>query len=115
MKKLYALIVVVALVLAASPAWAQGSSSSLADQPPIQKLGRGFMNILDAPVEIPGTMIRQSEEKGAAKGMFEGFFFGAVNTVKRAAVGVYEVVTFPFPIPEGYEPILDEPKFLSKE
>ena len=67
----------------------------------------------DRVVEIPGTMMRMSEEKGAATGMFEGFFIGAVNTVIRAVVGVYEVGTFPFPIPAEYKPILDDPQFMS--
>ena len=91
----------------------QADDDALWDQPPIQKLSRGVLNIFDSVVEIPGTMMRMSEEKGAATGMFEGFFIGAVNTVIRAVVGVYEVGTFPFPIPAEYKPILDDPQFMS--
>jgi len=112
MKKLIAVLMIIGMVVAATPAMA-GGGESVGDNPAVQKLGRGTMNILDATVEIPGTMIRMGEEKGG-QGVFEGVFVGAVNMVKRAAVGVYEVVTFPFPVPADYEPILDEPQFLNK-
>ncbi len=111
MSKIIAIMLV--FVLAASGmVYAQTSTT---DNNPATKLGRGILNILDALIEIPGTMMRESTEKGAAAGMTTGLFAGIVNTVVRAIVGVYEAGTFPLPIPSGYEPILDDPKFLSSK
>ena len=79
------------------------------------KLGRGILNILDAVTEIPGTVMRESSADGVATGVTAGTVKGIVNTVVRGLVGVYEVATFPIPVPEGYAPILDDPKFLQSE
>lgn len=90
------------------------AAETVAENNPMTKLGRGVLNIFDAVVEIPGTMIRDTEADGIASGVTKGTVMGVINTVVRALVGVYEVATFPVPIPEGYGPILDDPKFLSK-
>jgi len=82
---------------------------------PMTKLGRGLLNILDAIVEIPGTMMRETEAEGVATGVTKGTVNGVVNTVVRALVGIFEVGTFLLPIPENYAPILDDPKFLTTQ
>lgn len=108
MKKLVSLLVVFCLVASFAPmAMAQDENG------PMPKLGRGFMNILDSICEIPGTMMRTNASDGAGAAFTTGLFEGIVNTVKRAAVGAYEVATFPIPVPADYEPILDEPQFLA--
>jgi hypothetical protein len=33
----------------------------------------------------------------------------------RAVVGVYEIATFPIPLPKGYGPILKDPEFFFEE
>jgi putative exosortase-associated protein (TIGR04073 family) len=42
-----------------------------------------------------------------------GLAKGVGMTIVRTGAGVYETVTFPFPIPEGYGPVL-EPEFVFK-
>ncbi len=111
MKKIVALVLVSGLILAVG--MPVQTASAAEENNAVTKLGRGVLNVLDAVVEIPGTMLRTSEAEGAAAGLTKGLFDGAVNTVKRAVVGVYEVGTFPLPLPANYEPILDEPQFLS--
>jgi len=109
MKKVFALIIVVSMVCSASALAADDANNAMT------KLGRGLLNIVDAVTEIPGTIVRESNAEGAAVGLTKGTIVGVVNTVVRAVVGVYEVATFPLPIPADYEPILDDPKFLQGE
>ena len=110
MKKVMTIMLVLAVAFSAT-AYAQ--SSSMTENTAMTKLGRGLLNIADAVVEIPGTMMRDNAENGAASAWTNGVFQGVVNTVKRAAVGVYEVASFPIPAPADYAPILDDPQFLS--
>ncbi|NQU43186.1 exosortase system-associated protein, TIGR04073 family [bacterium] len=73
------------------------------------KLGRGVANVLTGWLEIPhqiGTSIRETDP---VSGTFIGLFRGAAWTVARTATGVFEVVTFPFPLPESYKPIIQPP------
>jgi len=112
MKKILTVALALSLVFAsASVAQTTGTT----DDNAMTKLGRGLLNILDAIVEVPGTMMRETEAEGAATGMTKGVVVGVVNTLIRALVGAYEVATFPVPVPEGYAPIMDDPKFLSTE
>lgn len=111
MKKTTAVMIMFFMLASISTtAFAQSS-----EEGPMTKLGRGLLNVLDAVTEIPGTVMRESQSEGVATGMTKGAVLGVMNTIVRAVVGVYEVATFPVPAPEGYQPILDEPKFLSTE
>lgn len=107
-----AVIMLVFVVMFSGTSFAQTSTG---DNNAMTKLGRGLLNIIDAVTEIPGTMMRKSAEEGAATGMTVGAFEGVFNTIARALVGAYEVATFPVPVPGDYEPIMDDPKFLSSE
>ena len=111
MKKVIVILIVLGLC------FSQGKAvfAQTGDNNAMTKLGRGILNILDAIVEIPGTMMRESEAEGVGSGITKGTIDGIVNTVVRALVGVFEVATFALPIPENYEPILDDPKFLSTQ
>ena len=111
MKKLFSVVLVISLVLAMTgPAMAQEKAKITG---PFTKLGRGGMNLLDAVCEVPGTMMRESKANGIATGLTKGLAVGALNMVTRTFVGVYEIVFFYLPDPEGYGPIMDPPKFLS--
>jgi len=108
MKKLMILMVVAALALSvAMPAHADNA---------VDKLGRGLANVLTSPIEVVQGMSDVNAENGMVAGATIGTLQGTVNLVKRACVGVFEIVTFPIPIPENYGPILTEPEFfLDKE
>ena len=64
------------------------------------------MNMAFAPLEITHALALENREKKTFLPWFMGLGRGSWLAVIRAAVGVYEVVTFPFPIPSGYQPIV---------
>ena len=76
-----------------------------------KKLGRGVANILTGWIELPKNIYDTSVEENAFSGITMGLARGVGMTVVRTGAGVYEAVTFPFPLPEGYEPIV-EPEYL---
>ena len=82
---------------------------------PMKKLGRGFCNILTCPLELFKGVQDVGNENGPLAAYSYGILEGLFNTVVRAAVGVYEVVTFPIPVPPDFEPILTNPEFFGEE
>ena len=77
----------------------------------IDKLGRGFTNLLTFWGEIPRGMEIAAHEKGIIEGSVTGFIRGGGKALGRLAVGLYEIVTFPLPLPKNYEPVL-QPEFV---
>ena len=77
---------------------------------PDRKLGRGFANTSLGFLAIPGQMVAQTRERGAAAGLPIGFGLGIGWFVASELIGVWEILTCPFEFPEGYKPIL-EPEF----
>jgi putative exosortase-associated protein (TIGR04073 family) len=75
-----------------------------------RKLGRGVASVVYGMLEVPGNMVQEGRVNGPLYGATVGLFLGAGKMVARIPVGVYEVVTAPFQVPQGYEPIL-EPEF----
>ena len=79
---------------------------------PLRKLGRGVCNVVTFPFEIPYQIGRTNRTDGPFAAFTYGAVKGVVMTGLRAVVGVYEVISFPFPLPEGYKPILNDPEFF---
>ncbi len=130
MKKVMALVMVFALCVSfagvvkaettATPATATATTAAAtttaaSGDNAVTKLGRGLLNVVASVFEIPTTMMQQGQDEGTVAAFTKGPVLGVVNTVVRALVGVYEVATFPVPIPQNYEPILDSPNILGKE
>ncbi len=71
---------------------------------PEQKLGRGVRNMTEFTRlgEIRHSMEQTALWESPERSYTTGFIKGFNNSVKRTAVGVYEVVTFPIP---SYEPV----------
>jgi putative exosortase-associated protein (TIGR04073 family) len=92
-----------ALTLSASNAWATEYNAP-------RKAGRGFAAVTTAFLELPGNIVAETRRNGADSGWTLGFAKGLGGLVVRPLVGAYEIVTAPFPIPEGYRPIL-RPEF----
>lgn len=73
---------------------------------PERKLGRGMNNVFE--VVRWGEMRRSVEQASLLDTQDQGFTTGAVRgfarSVSRIGIGVYEVVTFPIPIP-NYGPV----------
>ncbi len=91
------------------------SSSTLASAELFQdithKLFRGIANILTGWIEIPKNMYNDSVEVSPWYGWFTGLLKGIGFTVVRTGAGVWDTITFLFPIPSDYEPVW-EPEFV---
>lgn len=105
LKVMFVCCVVVAMIGMATQAYAQD---------PAKKLGRGLANILTGWVELPKNIYETSVEENVLSGLTMGLAKGIGMTIVRTGAGVYETVTFPFPIPENYCPVL-EPEFVFSE
>jgi len=105
MKKLTAVCVLIAAltVLWTPPAHANGA---------FHKLGRGVVNVFTGWIEIFATTNKSFRDHD--NDVFQGIYAipeGIVRFVIRTSVGVYEILTFPIPIPENFETIV-EPEFV---
>jgi len=86
------------VVLVAVPARAQTAP---------RKCLRGLAGMTTAVLEVPGNMVAENRARGPAAGLPLGFAKGLGMIVPRVLVGVWEFVSAPFPVPAGYEPLLD--------
>lgn len=62
-----------------------------------EKFGRGLVNVLSAPLEIPCAMGDEVKERGGT-GLVTGLFRGLALTARRILVGSTEVMTFMIPM-----------------
>lgn len=74
---------------------------------PVVKLSRGIVNVLTSPLEYIGQTAIVGENNNKMVAFFGGLVRGTFYTVVRAVGGVYEIVTFPIPIPNDYAPVFD--------
>ncbi|MDP2913597.1 MAG: exosortase system-associated protein, TIGR04073 family, partial [Candidatus Omnitrophota bacterium] len=81
----------------------------------LKKLGRGICNLVTFPFEIPLQISRVNNSDGPMAAVTYGMLKGVGMTIVRAYVGAYEVVTFPFPVPKYFRPILTDPEFMFEE
>ena len=77
---------------------------------PQRKLQRGFLNVALSPIEISNELSKEVRNDTAPPSWFAGLGRGSIYAVGRALVGVYEMVTFPIPLPAHYKPVL-QPEF----
>jgi putative exosortase-associated protein (TIGR04073 family) len=93
-----------------SPAWAEDQTED-SSATPLNKLGRGAVNIASCITEVPFEMVKVSQEKdplvGCTLGLAQGFF----NAVMRGFTGFIDVITFPIP---PYNRPLMEPEYVFK-
>jgi len=75
------------------------------------KLTRGFVNIVTGWVEVPKRIHETTQLEGAVSGFTWGLLRGLGHGFIRTAAGLYELVTFPFPAPPGYEPVI-QPEYV---
>ena len=76
-----------------------------------RKLQRGLLNVVFAPVEISQALSEEKSQRNefpswATLGLGRGVWFACL----RALTGVYEILTFPLPVPPHYEAIF-QPEF----
>ncbi len=96
---------IVAILALLAPVAAQAVEYTAA-----RKAGRGLAGMTLGVLEVPGNIVQETRENGPGRGWTLGFAMGLGKIVVRTLVGVFEFLTAPFPIPEGYEPII-EPEF----
>ena len=75
------------------------------------KFTRGAINTLTGWVEIPKRIQETSQDSGAAAGFTWGLLRGFGHGFIRTAAGLYEVFTFPFPAPPGYNSVI-QPEYV---
>ncbi len=103
--KLLGMAVLVLMVLISGPFTAVFAEEFVAPLA-VQKAVRGLANAgLGVVVEVPKIVYYGTLEDGPLYGLTVGVLEGLSWGIARTLVGVYEVVTFPFPISEGYRPI----------
>jgi putative exosortase-associated protein (TIGR04073 family) len=64
---------------------------------PVNKLGRGIINAATCWAEVPGEWAEMSERTDPAVGATLGVVQGAITSIIRCAVGVFDTVTFLIP------------------
>lgn len=69
-----------------------------------QKFGRGALNLLSSPLELPCGIRDEVVERGAA-GVATGLFKGLVLFLRRALVGATEIGTFMIPMEATLPPV----------
>jgi len=93
------------LILAAFLALASLVAPDVHAQTAARKFGRGLAGMTCGFLELPGNIVQETQRQGAI-GVPIGLAYGVGMIVTRELVGVYEFLTAPFPIPEGFRPIL---------
>jgi putative exosortase-associated protein (TIGR04073 family) len=76
-----------------------------------RKLGRGFCNLVTAPLELIRTPHLITQQEGGFAGATVGVVQGVGAVVIRELAGALELVTFFVPFPNSFNPIL-KPEFL---
>lgn len=73
---------------------------------PLRKLQRGVINIVLSPIEISHELHVEKRKNEYLPSWVTGLGRGTAYMVGRALSGVYDLVTFPIPVPAGYEPLV---------
>lgn len=76
---------------------------------PASKLGRGITNVVLSPGEYFVQTAKLMETHDPLTAYFGGVLQGTCKMVERIGGGIYEIVTFPVPIPKKYRPLMDPP------
>ena len=73
---------------------------------PLRKLQRGFLNIALSPIEISTEWHNARKTDNFFPSWISGFGRGAAFAAGRMLTGLYEILTFPIPVPAHYEPVV---------
>ncbi|HCM42289.1 MAG TPA: hypothetical protein DIS66_03115 [Candidatus Omnitrophica bacterium] len=83
-------------------------AAEMEESGPLRKLQRGFLNIALSPMEISNELAVEKHENHdqMPPSWMTGLVRGIGFTAGRALAGVYDIVTFPIPLPKEYGPIV---------
>lgn len=76
-----------------------------------RKLARGAANAALGWWELPAGIQNMGEKHGVGAAATWGIVHGAGRFVQRTAVGIFEIFTFPFGLPQDFKPLI-EPEFV---
>jgi putative exosortase-associated protein (TIGR04073 family) len=107
MRTMVTLLAAVAVLGWARPAAAESMDAGKA----FGKGARGAANTVTGWVEIPKRIHETTLSDGALAGFTWGLLRGLGHGFIRTAAGLYELVTFPFPAPPGYAPVI-QPEYV---
>ncbi len=96
--------ILLALIILAQPAFAATQMEPQGTM--MRKFQRGFINIGLSPIEISHELHLEKRKDGYLPSWVSGLFRGSFFMVGRALSGAYDLVTFPLPLPSGYEPLV---------
>jgi len=99
----FVILLVLVLGLAAVPGQARAEETGALV---VTKLFRGIANTATGWMEIPKQISVHWQEEGPGVGTTWGLVKGVGLAVARTAAGVFEIVTFPFPTPDHYAPVM---------
>ncbi len=105
-----AAVVAVGIALLVPPAYADAEKDGVAQRAGA-KLVRGVVNVGTGWTEIVKQPYLIGKQQGWLAGTFRGTIEGLGMVVARTVGGAYEILTFPFPIPPGYQPMV-EPSYV---
>jgi putative exosortase-associated protein (TIGR04073 family) len=71
------------------------------DQGPTRKLGRGVSNLLFGVAELPTTIAKVNDDEGNSAAAGYGVVRGVGRSFLRTGAGIFEILTFPFPVVRG--------------
>ncbi|MEW6543341.1 MAG: exosortase system-associated protein, TIGR04073 family [Nitrospirota bacterium] len=96
------------VLLGSGQAWAEEESVPLGIA---TKLARGAANFATGWAELPKQIYVVGRNEGWLAGTLRGPVDGLGMFVARTVAGMYEVLTFPIPIPARYQPMI-KPDFV---
>lgn len=96
MKNMLKPLLLVSALLFVSPHAAMASDGSYPEKIGV-KLAHGVANTVTGIVEVPKSMMLESDKRGPAVGIPVGLFVGIVQGIGRTLTGVVDLVTFPIP------------------
>lgn len=111
---LTAAVLATVIMVSAAPAFAADEYADDYASLTGRKLGRGVSNTAFGWVELPGGIEEIGKQHGVGAAATWGVLHGAGRAVQRTAIGIFEVLTFPFGTPENFEPLI-EPEFPFQE
>ena len=94
------------LALAAALSVGLASAASAQEMTATRKAGRGLAGLTLGILELPGNITQEWRNDGPLQGLTVGLAMGLVKFPSRTLLGAYELITAPFPLPAGYEPLL---------
>lgn len=102
MRKVSAILL--SLLVLAQPAFAAPAMEAKGTA--LRKLQRGVINMALSPIELSHELHKEKRKDGYLPSWVSGLGRGSVFTMGRALSGAYDLLTFPVPLPGGYEPLV---------